>query len=134
MGRRTALPEIAREVCDRAGVQPEDLTAVVLHQANLRIITPLAAQIGATEAVVATDVVTSGNTSAASIPIALSKLSAATRAVSRPVSRSCCSDSVAVSPTRGRSSPVRDRRRPGPSPDHHRGRTVATVVATAKWS
>src|SRR4029077_5042319 len=51
----SALPKIAREVCDRAGVKPEDLTAVVLHQANLRIITPLAAQIGATEAVVATD-------------------------------------------------------------------------------
>ncbi|MYV77063.1 3-oxoacyl-ACP synthase, partial [Streptomyces sp. SID1046] len=47
---------------------------VVLHQANLRIIEPLAAKIGAVNAVVARDVVESGNTSAASIPMALSKL------------------------------------------------------------
>ena len=47
---------------------------VVPHQANLRIIEPLAAKIGAVNAVVATDVTESGNTSAASIPLALSKL------------------------------------------------------------
>lgn len=70
----TALPKIAREVCERAGVTTEDLAAVVLHQANLRIIEPLAKRIGAVNAVVAKDVVESGNTSAASIPIALSKL------------------------------------------------------------
>ncbi|CAM5602859.1 ketoacyl-ACP synthase III [Streptomyces californicus] len=48
--------------------------AVVLHQANLRIIEPVARKIGAVNAVVARDVVDSGNTSAASIPMALSKL------------------------------------------------------------
>jgi len=68
------LPKIAREVIDRAKLQPEELAAIVLHQANLRIIEPLAAKIGATNAVVATDVTESGNTSAASIPLALSKL------------------------------------------------------------
>lgn len=70
----TQLPPIAREVCERAGVAPEDLGAVVLHQANLRIIEPVARKIGAVNAVIARDVVDSGNTSAASIPMALSKL------------------------------------------------------------
>ncbi|MGK5640855.1 beta-ketoacyl-ACP synthase III [Streptomyces sp. URMC 126] len=70
----TQLPPIARSVCERAGVAPEELAAVVLHQANLRIIEPVARRIGAVNAVIATDVTESGNTSAASIPLALSKL------------------------------------------------------------
>jgi 3-oxoacyl-[acyl-carrier-protein] synthase-3 len=70
----TVLPSIARHVCEEAGVHPKDLAAVVLHQANLRIIEAIARAIGATGAVVAKDVTVSGNTSAASIPIALSKL------------------------------------------------------------
>ncbi|GGN87861.1 3-oxoacyl-[acyl-carrier-protein] synthase 3 protein 4 [Streptomyces albiflavescens] len=70
----TQLPPIARKACERAGLAPEDLAAVVLHQANLRIIEPLAVKIGAVNAIVARDVTDSGNTSAASIPLALSKL------------------------------------------------------------
>ncbi|MER6912042.1 beta-ketoacyl-ACP synthase III [Streptomyces sp. NPDC000594] len=70
----TQLPPIARKVCERGGVRPEDLAAVVLHQANLRIIEPVAQKIGAVNAVIARDVVESGNTSAASIPLALAKL------------------------------------------------------------
>ncbi|MEV8019989.1 beta-ketoacyl-ACP synthase III [Streptomyces sp. NPDC086554] len=70
----TQLPPLARKACERAGLTPEDLAAVVLHQANLRIIEPLAERIGAVNAVVARDVVNSGNTSAGSIPLALSKL------------------------------------------------------------
>ncbi|MEU9285664.1 beta-ketoacyl-ACP synthase III [Streptomyces sp. NPDC048275] len=70
----TRLPVIARQACERAGLAPEELAGVVLHQANLRIIEPLAAKIGAVNAVVARDVVDSGNTSAASIPLAFSKL------------------------------------------------------------
>ncbi|MGI5286054.1 beta-ketoacyl-ACP synthase III [Nonomuraea polychroma] len=70
----TRLPEIARRACERGGVRPEDLAAVVLHQANLRIIEPIAKKLGAVNAVVARDVVESGNTSAASVPLALSKL------------------------------------------------------------
>jgi 3-oxoacyl-[acyl-carrier-protein] synthase-3 len=70
----TKLPAIARSACERGGVAPEDLAGVVLHQANLRIIEPLAARLGAVNAVVAKDVVESGNTSAASIPLAFSKL------------------------------------------------------------
>ena len=70
----TRLPSLARQVCAKAGLAPEDLAGVVLHQANLRIIEPLAARLGAVDAVVARDVTDSGNTSAASIPLALSKL------------------------------------------------------------
>lgn len=70
----TKLPALARQACERAGLTPEDLAAVVLHQANLRIIEPLAQKIGAVNAVVARDVSESGNTSAASIPLAFSKL------------------------------------------------------------
>ncbi|MFD9320952.1 beta-ketoacyl-ACP synthase III [Streptomyces sp. NPDC060053] len=70
----TQLPPLARQACERAGLTPADLAAVVLHQANLRIIEPLAQKIGAVNAVVARDVTESGNTSAASIPLAFSKL------------------------------------------------------------
>ncbi|MEY9995737.1 3-oxoacyl-[acyl-carrier-protein] synthase-3 [Streptomyces sp. V4I8] len=70
----TQLPAIARRACERAGLAPEDLAGVVLHQANLRIIEPLAQKLGAVNAVVARDVSESGNTSAASIPLAFSKL------------------------------------------------------------
>ena len=68
------LPNLARKTCEKAGITPEELAGVVLHQANLRIIEPLAQRLGAVNAVVARDVVDSGNTSAASIPMALSKL------------------------------------------------------------
>ncbi|MFF5024615.1 beta-ketoacyl-ACP synthase III [Streptomyces collinus] len=70
----TRLPPLARSACEKAGIAPADLAAVVLHQANLRIIEPLAQKIGAVNAVIARDVTESGNTSAASIPLALSKL------------------------------------------------------------
>jgi len=46
----------------------------VPHQANLRIIEALARKVGAPQAKVATDIVTAGNTSSASIPLALSKM------------------------------------------------------------
>jgi 3-oxoacyl-[acyl-carrier-protein] synthase-3 len=70
----TALADLMRETCARAGVAPEELGGFVPHQANLRIIEPLARQLGAKDAIVARDVVESGNTSAASVPLALSKL------------------------------------------------------------
>lgn len=70
----TVLPALAREACDRAGIAPSELAAFVPHQANLRIIEPLARRLDATEAVIARDIVESGNTSAASVPLAWSKL------------------------------------------------------------
>ncbi|MEU6342669.1 beta-ketoacyl-ACP synthase III [Streptomyces sp. NPDC046977] len=70
----TTLAPIAEEACRRAGVAVADLGGIVTHQANLRIIESVVRQLGATEAVVAKDVVDSGNTSAASVPLAFSKL------------------------------------------------------------
>ncbi|HZN17139.1 MAG TPA: beta-ketoacyl-ACP synthase III [Micromonosporaceae bacterium] len=69
-----ALPDLARRACAAAGIEPSELAAFVPHQANLRIIEPLARKLGAPNAVVARDIVESGNTSAASVPMALSKL------------------------------------------------------------
>jgi 3-oxoacyl-[acyl-carrier-protein] synthase-3 len=68
------MAPIALEACRRAGVAPEDIAAFVPHQANLRIIDALARRIGLPNAIVARDIVTSGNTSAATIPIALSRM------------------------------------------------------------
>ncbi|MFF3730315.1 beta-ketoacyl-ACP synthase III [Streptomyces sp. NPDC002476] len=71
----TELPALATEACRRAGVTPDDLGAIVTHQANLRIIDSVVRQLALPErVVVARDVVDSGNTSAASIPLALAKL------------------------------------------------------------
>jgi 3-oxoacyl-[acyl-carrier-protein] synthase-3 len=70
----TEMPKLAREACRRAGITPGDLGAIVTHQANLRIIEVIIRDLGAERAVVARDVVDSGNTSAASIPLALAKL------------------------------------------------------------
>ncbi|MEU5612954.1 beta-ketoacyl-ACP synthase III [Streptomyces sparsogenes] len=69
------LPAIAREACRRAGLSPADLAGVVTHQANLRIIEAVLRQLDLRDdVVIAQDVVESGNTSAASVPLALSKL------------------------------------------------------------
>jgi 3-oxoacyl-[acyl-carrier-protein] synthase-3 len=68
------MAPIGLEACRRAGVAPEQIAAFVPHQANLRIIDALARRIGLPNAVIARDIVTSGNTSAATIPIALSRM------------------------------------------------------------
>jgi 3-oxoacyl-[acyl-carrier-protein] synthase-3 len=70
----TKLPALAKEACQRAGIEPSELAAFVPHQANLRIIDPIARKLNAPGMVVARDIVESGNTSAASIPLAWSKL------------------------------------------------------------
>jgi 3-oxoacyl-[acyl-carrier-protein] synthase-3 len=68
------MAPVALEACRRAGVEPSELAAFVPHQANLRIIEILAKRLGATNAIIARDIVTSGNTSAASIPLAMSRM------------------------------------------------------------
>lgn len=70
----TALHPVAKEACDRAGVDPSELAAFVPHQANLRIVEAIARRLKAVNAVVADDIVEAGNTSAASIPLALSRM------------------------------------------------------------
>ncbi|MFN2518596.1 MAG: beta-ketoacyl-ACP synthase III [Jatrophihabitantaceae bacterium] len=68
------MAPVALEACRRAGVAPEELAAFIPHQANLRIIDALAKRLGAPNAIVARDIVTSGNTSAATIPLAMSRM------------------------------------------------------------
>jgi 3-oxoacyl-[acyl-carrier-protein] synthase-3 len=76
----TSLAPIARRACELAGVAPAELSHVVPHQANLRIVRSIARAIGAPDAIVADDIVDTGNTSAASIPLALARLAADGRA------------------------------------------------------
>jgi 3-oxoacyl-[acyl-carrier-protein] synthase-3 len=68
------MPAVAQEACRRAGVELADIAAFVPHQANLRMIEAIAKKLGAPNAIVARDVQVSGNTSAATIPLALSKM------------------------------------------------------------
>jgi 3-oxoacyl-[acyl-carrier-protein] synthase-3 len=69
------MAKTAKKALEVAGVQAEDLTALVTHQANIRIIDELAKQLKLPESVViARDIVYTGNTSAASIPLAMHAL------------------------------------------------------------
>lgn len=70
----TALAPLALEAIKRAGYEPADIKALVCHQANARIIEGIAKRLNLPDAIVAKDIVESGNTSAASTPLALSKL------------------------------------------------------------
>ena len=69
------MVKVAKEALEVAGVTAEDLSAFVPHQANMRIIDEFAKQLGIPErVVVARDITTTGNTSAASIPLATHRL------------------------------------------------------------
>jgi 3-oxoacyl-[acyl-carrier-protein] synthase-3 len=61
----------ARDVLDAAGVAPEQLAMVVLHQANQRIIDSAVADLGLPPEKVFVNLDRYGNTSGASIPLAL---------------------------------------------------------------
>lgn len=69
------MAKVAKEAVEKSGIKPEELTAFVPHQANMRIIDEFAKQLGLPESVlVARDIQTTGNTSAASIPLAMHRL------------------------------------------------------------
>ncbi|MEY5146505.1 MAG: hypothetical protein RL224_819 [Actinomycetota bacterium] len=69
------MVKVAKEALEASGLRPEDLSALVTHQANVRIIDEFAKQLGLPESVVvAKDIVDTGNTSAASIPLAMHRL------------------------------------------------------------
>lgn len=69
------MVKVAKEALEVAGVKAEDLNAIVMHQANERIIDEMAKQLALPEhVVVAKDIKTTGNTSAASIPLAMHAL------------------------------------------------------------
>ncbi|CAN5543242.1 ketoacyl-ACP synthase III [soil metagenome] len=69
------MAKVAKQALETAGVTVDDLAAFVPHQANMRIIDELAKQIGLPDTVIiGRDIETTGNTSAASIPLASHRL------------------------------------------------------------
>lgn len=69
----TSMADAARVLLDRHGVSPEDVDLVVPHQANERIIRAVGLRLGMPEDRVFIDLEEVGNTSAASVPIALDR-------------------------------------------------------------
>ncbi len=76
----TAIGPVAVRAAQAAGVDLADIHVLVTHQANLRIIDAIAKKVIAAGApadlAVGRDIVTTGNTSSASIPIALDRMRA----------------------------------------------------------
>ena len=66
-----SMEEISRLVAERARVELKDIDLFVPHQANMRIISAVAERLGLPPEKVFTNIERYGNTSAASVPIAL---------------------------------------------------------------
>jgi 3-oxoacyl-[acyl-carrier-protein] synthase-3 len=66
-----SMEEVSRLVAERASVKLEEIDLFVPHQANLRIISAVAERLGMPAEKVFTNIERFGNTSAASVPIAL---------------------------------------------------------------
>jgi 3-oxoacyl-[acyl-carrier-protein] synthase-3 len=77
----TAIAPVAIRATKAAGLELSDIDVLVTHQANLRIIDAIAKKIvkegGRNDLKVGRDIITTGNTSSASIPIALDRMRAA---------------------------------------------------------
>ncbi len=69
----SSLTDSAEEVCGAAGLKPEDVDVWVPHQANSRIIRMIAEKLAIPEEKTVMTVAHHGNTSAASVPLALSE-------------------------------------------------------------
>ena len=69
------MEKSAREALSRANLTPEDITWLIPHQANIRIIQATGQRLGVPEEQVYVNIHKYGNTSAASIPIALDEMS-----------------------------------------------------------
>ena len=77
------MAKVAQQALDAAGVSPADLDVFIPHQANMRIIDSMVKTLKLPEHVtVARDVETTGNTSAASIPLAMERMLATGQAKS----------------------------------------------------
>ncbi len=69
------MAKVAKQALEAAGIRAEDLAAFIPHQANMRIIDEFAKQLKLPEHVkIARDIATTGNTSAASVPLATHRL------------------------------------------------------------
>jgi 3-oxoacyl-[acyl-carrier-protein] synthase-3 len=65
------LADVAHEVCQTAGLQTQDIDWLIPHQANIRIIEATGKKLGVDRNKVIVTVDRHGNTSAASVPLAL---------------------------------------------------------------
>lgn len=70
IGVRT-MEEVARQVVEEAGLSPDDIDCLITHQANMRIIEATAKRLNIPMEKVFCNIHKYGNTSAASIPLAL---------------------------------------------------------------
>ncbi|WP_435252678.1 ketoacyl-ACP synthase III [Streptomyces tendae] len=69
------MAKVAQQALDAAGISPDDLDVFIPHQANVRIIDSMVKTLKLPDHVtVARDIRTTGNTSAASIPLAMERL------------------------------------------------------------
>ena len=66
-----AMEAVALEALEANGISPSDISLLIPHQANIRIIEYLRERLGLPEERVFVNIHRYGNTSAASIPIAL---------------------------------------------------------------
>ncbi len=69
----TKFPAVIQEVLEAEGLDPSEVDFLVPHQANLRITEAVRQRMGLPEDRVASNIMRYGNTTAASIPIALSE-------------------------------------------------------------
>ena len=67
----TRMPEVVREVCQMHGVSPQQLDLLIAHQANLRINELVQRSLELPDEKVFNNIQRYGNTTAATIPIAL---------------------------------------------------------------
>src|SRR3982751_3163455 len=66
-----SMADISAEMLDKAGYTVDDVDLVIPHQANQRITDAVASRLGVTEEKVYSNIAEHGNTSSASIPIAM---------------------------------------------------------------
>ncbi len=100
------MAKVAQQALDAAGITADDLDVFIPHQANVRIIDSMVKTLKLPEHVtVARDVRTTGNTSAASIPLAMERLLATGEAKSGDTASSSASGRVSCTQRRSLPSP-----------------------------
>ncbi|MEZ4526156.1 MAG: beta-ketoacyl-ACP synthase III [Desulfobacterales bacterium] len=69
----TGMSEVSKQILDRNGLGPEDIKYLIPHQANFRIIDSVAKKLELTSEQVIINIENYGNTTAATIPLAMSE-------------------------------------------------------------
>ncbi|MGE0086947.1 MAG: beta-ketoacyl-ACP synthase III [Desulfococcaceae bacterium] len=69
----TGMSDVSKRILDRNGLRPEDIKYLIPHQANFRIIDSVAKKLELTSGQVIVNIENYGNTTAATIPLAMSE-------------------------------------------------------------